>query len=137
MSASLARSESRPADPGSWIRHFGEHAAWSNATLICKGMAPYGVVALGEIDRIGARLKGREGDSAAWRDEWCKMAAHVERLAEEADKAGHRMTAGHYFLRAGNYYYTGERMVPPGEEKLAIYRKALRCYRAGLERRHP
>ncbi len=33
-------------------------------------------------------------------------------------------------------YYTGERMVPPGDLKLELYRKSLRCSRAGLERRH-
>jgi hypothetical protein len=35
------------------------------------------------------------------------------------------------------YYFTGERMVPPGEQKLAIYRKSLRCSQEGLKRRHP
>ena len=38
---------------------------------------------------------------------------------------------------AGNYYYTGERMLPPGEQKLAIYRKSLRCSQEGLKRRYP
>ena len=42
-----------------------------------------------------------------------------------------------YYLRAGNYYYTGERMVAPGEQKIAIYRRALRCYQEGLKRRYP
>src|SRR5207344_1382907 len=37
---------------------------------------------------------------------------------------------------AGNYYYTGERFVPPGEKKLDIYKKALRCFQEGLKRRH-
>ncbi|WP_161139939.1 alpha/beta hydrolase [Propylenella binzhouense] len=122
---------------GEWVAHFPRHASWSNATLICKGMAPYGAVALAEIDRIGTRLRGREGDAAAWRDEWCAMAGHVERMGDAAAAEAHDLTAGHYYLRAGNYYYTGERMVPPGPEKQAIYEKALRCYRAGLARRHP
>jgi alpha-beta hydrolase superfamily lysophospholipase len=34
------------------------------------------------------------------------------------------------------YYYTGERMVPPGEQKLGIYKKSLRCAHEGLARRH-
>ena len=29
---------------GPWIDHFGDNFLWSNATLILKGMAPYGVV---------------------------------------------------------------------------------------------
>jgi len=35
------------------------------------------------------------------------------------------------------YYFTGERMVPPGAEKTAIYRKSLRCSQEGLKRRYP
>jgi hypothetical protein len=34
------------------------------------------------------------------------------------------------------YYYTGERMVVPGEQKLDLYRKSLRCAHEGLKRRH-
>ena len=40
------------SDRGSWINHFPGNFLWSNATLIIKGMAPYGVVALEEIDRV-------------------------------------------------------------------------------------
>ena len=50
---------------------------------------------------------------------------------------GTHATAGNYYLRAGNYYYTGERMVPPGEQKTDIYRKSLRCSQEGLKRRYP
>jgi dipeptidyl aminopeptidase/acylaminoacyl peptidase len=46
-------------------------------------------------------------------------------------------TAGNCYLRAGNYYYTGERFISPGPEKRASYMKALRCYQEGLRRRHP
>ena len=35
---------------GNWIHSFPEQYQWSNATLVTKGMAPYGAVALGEID---------------------------------------------------------------------------------------
>ncbi len=40
-------------------------------------------------------------------------------------------------MRAGNYYYSAERFIPPGEEKLAMYRKALRCYQGAMARLHP
>jgi dienelactone hydrolase len=111
---------------------------WSNATLVCKGMAPYGAVAPGEIDAICARLAERgSADPDAWWQEWCAGADKNERLAEAAAKEGRDATAGGHYLRAGNYYYTGERFVPPGDRKLEIYKKALRCYREGLGRRHP
>src|SRR5262249_59853481 len=65
------------------------------------------------------------------------VAERVERAGDKAAAEGKSATAGNCYLRAGNYYYTGERMVPPGEQKLGIYRKALRCYQEGLKRRNP
>ena len=125
------------ATQGNWIDHFPGNFTWSNATLVCKGMAPWGAVALEEIDRIGERLKARARDPDAWWQEWSAMAAKLEQTADAAAAEGRHFTAGNYYIRAGNYYFTGERMVPPGEQKLAIYRKALRCFHAGLERRYP
>ncbi len=122
---------------GTWIDHFPGNFMWSNAILVCKGMAPYGAVAVGEIDGICERLAARGmGDPDAWWQEWCSMAEKNEELADAAAVDGRDFTASDHYLRAGNYYYTGERFVPPGERKLAIYRKALRCYREGLKRRN-
>ncbi len=119
---------------GFWIDHFPGNFLWSNAALACKGMAPYGVVAMDEIDRIAECLKPRQGEPHAWQEEWCAMAAQVEKNADAAAARGNDRTAGNYYLRAGNYYYTGERFIPPGEEKSAVGRKAYRCYQAGLSR---
>lgn len=121
---------------GVWIDHFPGNFLWSNAALACKGMAPYGAVALDEIDRIAERLKPRQGEPQAWQEEWFAMAARLEQSADTAAAAGRDMTAGNYYLRAGHYYYTGERFIAPGEEKCAAGRKAYRCYHAGLKRRH-
>ena len=122
---------------GTWIDQFPGNFMWSNATLVCKGMAPYGAVAVGEIDRIAARLTARGmGDADAWWQEWCATAEKNEKIADAAAAEGRDLTAGDHYLRAGNYYYTGERFVPPGDEKLDIYKKALRCYQEGLKRRH-
>ncbi len=123
--------------PSNWIHSFPQNFQWSNAALVCKGMAPYGAVALGEIDWVVQRLHERESEEHAWWEEWCAVAERIERSGDEAAAAGHHATAGNYYLRAGTYYYTGERMVPPGEQKLGIYRKALRCYQEGLKRRNP
>jgi alpha-beta hydrolase superfamily lysophospholipase len=120
-----------------WIHSFPQNYQWSNATLITKGMAPYGAVALGEIDEIVMRLHQRADEPHAWWEEWCAMAARVEKFADEAAAAGHHASAGNYYLRAGMYYFTGERMVPPGEQKTGIYRKSLRCSQEGLKRRYP
>lgn len=122
--------------PGNWIDSFPENYQWSNATSVTKGMAPWGAVALGEIDEIVQRLHTRAREPHAWWEEWTAMASKLERKADAAAAEGRQATAGNYYLRAGMYYYTGERMVPPGEQKTGIYRKSLRCAHEGLKRRH-
>ena len=121
-----------------WTDSFPGNFQWSNATLVCKGMAPYGAVALEEIECICERLRARgPQDAEAWPQEWCAEAERLERLADAAAGVGLEATAGNLYLRAGNYYYTGERFVPLGAKKLATYEKALRCFHEGLKRRHP
>jgi dienelactone hydrolase len=120
-----------------WIAEFPGNFVWSNAALVTKGMAPYGAVALGEIDEICQRLRGRQGEPDAWRQEWCALGARLEAVADKAAAEGRQMTAGNYYLRAGMYYFTGERFVPPGDLKRQLGRKALDLQHAGLRRRHP
>jgi alpha-beta hydrolase superfamily lysophospholipase len=126
---------------GTWVETFPGNLRWSNATQIVKGMVPWSATAAGQIDRVGQRMQVRlaagEDQDRVWREEWCAMAEWCEKQADLAAAEGRQLTAGNFYLRAGNYYYSGERFVPPGAEKMAIYHKALRCYRAGLERRHP
>ncbi len=121
----------------SWIHSFPGNFVWSNAALVTKGMAPYGAVALGEMDEVCERLKHRQNEGDAWREEWCALGARLESEAVAAAAEGREMTAGNYYLRAGMYYFTGERFVPPGEDKRALGRKALDCQQAGLRRRYP
>src|SRR5580692_153944 len=120
-----------------WTDHFAGNFSWSNATMVTKGMAPYGVIALGEIERIGEQLAARQDEPDAWWQEWCAMGDHVAGMADEAAARGRQFTAGDYYMRAGYYYYTGERMVYPGELKTKIYDKAIRAFNAGFARRYP
>src|SRR5437773_8023863 len=122
---------------GAWIEQFPGNLTWSNAALVTKGMAPYGAVAHGEINEVCEKLKARQGEADAWREEWCAMAGRLERTADTAAAEGRKLTAGNCYLRAGMYYFTGERFVVPGEEKREIGRKALECQHAGLRRRYP
>jgi alpha-beta hydrolase superfamily lysophospholipase len=119
-----------------WISEFPGNFVWSNAALVTKGMAPYGAVALAEIDEVCERLRPRQGELDAWREEWCSMGQRLEAVATAADAEGHAMTAGNYYLRAGMYYFTGERFVPPGDLKQQIGTKAIECQHAGLGRRY-
>jgi dipeptidyl aminopeptidase/acylaminoacyl peptidase len=120
-----------------WIDHFPENFTWSNAMLVTKGMAPYGAVALEEIERIAERLRSRRDDPDAWWLEWSAMAARLEAHADTLAAQGKQLTAGNYYIRAGNYYFTADRPVPPGERKIGLYRKALHCFHRGFERRFP
>jgi len=120
-----------------WITHFPGNFMWSNATLVTKGMAPYGAVALGEIDEICQRLMSRQDEPHAWWEEWSAMAARLEAVADSAEAEGRRLTAGNYYLRAGMYYFTAERFISPGPEKLEMGQKAIECCTNGILRRYP
>jgi dienelactone hydrolase len=123
-----------------WPVTFPGNLRWSNATQIVKGMVAYGAAAMAEIDLITQRLRARSGEAdldRAWMEEWSKEADRVAKIGDEADAAGNSITAGNQYMRAGNYYYSAERFIPPGDEKLAIYRKALRCYQGAMARLHP
>src|SRR6266540_3235077 len=129
-----------PAEPRSWAVQFPDNLRWTNAMQIVKGMAPYAAVAMDEVDRVGRRLEGRAGEAdldQVWREEWAAMADRVAAVADKAAAEGRQITAGHHYMRAGNYYYSAERFIPPGAEKMAMYRKALRAYQAAMERLHP
>jgi dienelactone hydrolase len=123
-----------------WPVTFPGNLRWSNAMQIVKGMVAYGAAAMAEIDLITQRLKARSGEAdldKAWKEEWSKEADRVAKIGDEADADGRAITAGNQYMRAGNYYYSAERFIPPGEEKLAMYRKALRCYQGAMARLHP
>ena len=120
-----------------WTDEFPGNFVWSNAALVTKGMAPYGAVALAEIDEVCERLRARQGDHAAWAAEWSAMGERLERVAVAAAAEGRDLTAGNYYLRAGMYHFTGERFIPPGAEKTRLGKKALECQHAGLRRRYP
>jgi dipeptidyl aminopeptidase/acylaminoacyl peptidase len=122
---------------GTWVTQFPGNFVWSNAVLVTKGMAPYGAVALGEIDEVCERLKDRQHEPDAWQEEWCRMGTRLEKLGDAAEAAGHRMSAGNAYLRAGMYYFTGERFIYPGETKREVGRKSIELQTKGLVRRYP
>src|SRR5205085_2892727 len=121
----------------SWTDQFPGNFMWSNATLVTKGMAPYAAVALAEIEAVCEKLKARESEPHAWWEEWCAMASHIERQALANEAAGRKLTAANYYLRAGMYYFTGERFITPGDQKREIGRKAIECQTKGILGRHP
>ena len=122
---------------GPWIDHFGDNFLWSNATLILKGMAPYGVVALEEIDRVCERLRGRPKRSEGLAGRVARDGPQLESRGEAAVAKGHKISAGDYYLRAGIYHYNAERFITPGPEKRAQAEKAYHCWHTGIRLREP
>ena len=125
---------------GPWIDHFGDNFLWSNATLIIKGMAPYGVVALEEMDRACEKLRARQGESdrgKAWNEEWSALGALIEKRGDEALAKGHKISAGDYYLRAGIYHYNAERFLQPGPEKKEQGARAYKAWHQGIRLRYP
>jgi len=127
-------------DCGNWVETFPGNLRWSNAMQIVKGMVPWAAAAMGEIDVVIQRLRAREHDGnpdRAWKEEWAAMGDKIAAIADAAAGERREITAGNNYMRAGNYYYSAERFIPPGVDKMAMYDKALRCYRAALKRLYP
>ena len=125
---------------GPWIDHFGDNFLWSNATLILKGMAPYGVVSLEEIDRCCEKLRARQGEAdrgKAWFEEWRAIGDLIEKRGDEALAKGRKITAGDYYLRAGIYHYNAERFISPSPEKRAQCAHAYKVWHQGIRLRYP
>jgi len=125
---------------GPWINHFGDNFLWSNATLILKGMAPYGVVSLEEIDRCCEKLRPRWSEpdrGKAWLEEWRALGDQIEKRGDDALVKNHTITAGDYYLRAGIYHYNAERFIVPGPEKKAQCALAYKVWHQGIRLRQP
>ncbi len=120
-----------------WFEYFPGNHMWSQGMMFAIEMAPWGAAALGEVDQVGQRLRDRVGDNEAWWREWTAMAERIERFGDAAEAAGHRLTAGAYYLRAAMYYFCGERFLPPQERKFATYRRCLASFAKGVARRYP
>lgn len=120
-----------------WFQYFPRSYMWSQGVMSAIEMAPFGAAAMGEIDQVGRRLRGREGDNDAWCEEWSRMGERLEARARAEDVLGHRLTAGRWFLHAATYFGYGERYLHMGERKLSVYRRGLDCFAHGMARCHP
>jgi dienelactone hydrolase len=120
-----------------WFEYFPGNHMWSQGMMFGIEMQTWGAAAIGEIDQIGQKLRGHEGDNEKWWQEWCAMAQRIEGFGAREEALGHQLTAGAYYLRAAVYYFCGERFIAPSERKWDTYRNCLRCFRKGIERRYP
>ena len=110
--------------------YFPENYRWSHGLLIGLNMAPWGGAEIGEVNRIGLRLKGHVGDDDAWFAEWAREARTVEARGRERIAAGHAVSGAQYLRRASAYYHVGERFLQPkSKEGLKAYMQGVQSFR--------
>jgi len=123
---------------GSWFRYFPEHYLWSQVMCGQISVAPMGGSNFQELDQIGRRLRGREGDAEAWREAWEWMADKTLARAGEEERRGHAQTSMAAYVRSAMCRYASERFVHPDDPRKAeSYRKLLPHYEKGMKHRVP
>ncbi|HEX6002546.1 MAG TPA: prolyl oligopeptidase family serine peptidase [Burkholderiales bacterium] len=113
-----------------YFMYFPGNYRWSAAFINIMGSIAYGGAEIGELHKIGRRLKDRApDDDAAWFDACIEVADGVRNYAERWDKSGHRYAAAHAYLRACNYYQMGERFrTSKDKPALDAYRRGVDCF---------
>jgi dipeptidyl aminopeptidase/acylaminoacyl peptidase len=110
--------------------YFPENYRWSHGLLIGLNMAPWGGAEIGEVNRIGLRLKKCVGDDDAWFREWAREARTVEDRGRELIAGGRAKSGAQYLQRASVYYHVGERFLQPkSTEGLSAYKRGVECLR--------
>jgi len=110
--------------------YFPENYRWSHGLLIGLNMAPWGGAEIGEVNRIGLRLKNRIGDDDAWFREWAREARMVEDAGRKRIAEGFATSGAQYLHRASAYYHVGERFLQPkSKEGLDAYMRGVACFR--------
>jgi dienelactone hydrolase len=110
--------------------YFPENYRWSHGLLIGLNMAPWGGAEIGEVNRIGLRLKNRVGDDDAWFREWSREARKVEDTGRQRIAEGYTTSGAQYLHRASAYYHVGERFLQPkSKDGLDAYMRGVVCFR--------
>ena len=98
------------------------------------GKTAVGMADVGECLAAASRMTA--GDYGSWRDSWHATAERIERIADEAAKAGRRRSAGEAYLRAAEYHrasYFFERVDLTGSFLRSAWEATRRCFRAALD----
>jgi dienelactone hydrolase len=110
--------------------YFPENYRWSHGLLIGLNMAPWGGAEIGEVNRIGLRLKDKVGDDQAWFREWAREARTVEDRGRERLADGRAASGAQYLQRASAYYHVGERFLQPKDKAgMDAYMRGVHCLR--------
>lgn len=110
--------------------YFPDNYRWSHGLLIGLNMAPWGGAEIGEVHRIGLRLKSKTGYDDVWFAEWAREAKTVEDRGRACIVEGRTISGAQYLQRASAYYHVGERFLQPKNEAgLDAYMRGVRCLR--------
>jgi dipeptidyl aminopeptidase/acylaminoacyl peptidase len=110
--------------------YFPDSYRWSHGLLIGLNMAPWGGAEIGEVNRVGLRLKKCVSDDDAWFREWAREARTVENRGRERIAEGHGVSGAQYLQRASAYYHVGERFLQPkSQEGNEAYMRGVHCLR--------
>ena len=97
------------------------------------GLMQYGMCDLGEVFEVIGQLK--PNDEECWINAWSAVAQRLQTRAEEADRAGKRLTASSTYLRAATYWRASLMYFSyPGDSRLTEHAHAgSKCYARYLE----
>src|SRR5262249_46130868 len=110
--------------------YFPDNYRWSHGLLIGLNTAPWGGAEIGEVNRVGLRLRTCVGDDQAWFREWAGEARPGEDRGRERIGDGRTVSGAQYLQRASIYYHVGERFLQPKDQDgLAAYRRGVHCLR--------
>ena len=120
------------------FEYFPNNYTWSLAVMSALNRGAQ----ISEIDEACRPLKEVAGVKAllgdptqqrAWFESWMKVAERVQRLGEADEAAGHPLSAGRKYLRAGLYYLLAERMPSHKDpRRLDAYKRGIEIYKRGL-----
>ncbi len=120
------------------FEYFPNNYTWSLAVMSALNRGAQ----ISEIDEACRPLKEVAGVKAllgdptqqrAWFESWMKVSERVQRLGEADESAGHPLSAGRKYLRAGLYYLLAERMPSHKDpRRLDAYKRGIEIYKRGL-----
>src|SRR5579885_704883 len=112
------------------FNYFPDNYRWSHGLLIGLNTAPWGGAEIGEVNRIGLRLKDKVGDDDAWFAEWAREAQKVDDAGRALIAEGRTVSGAQYLQRASVYYHIGERFLQPKSEAgNAAYKRGVQALR--------
>jgi len=116
-----------------WFAYFPENYLWSILMLAPLSMTPWGWSEIGEVDRVGRRLRDHVGDNARWWQEWTAEADRIADIARTTEREGSSHSAARHWKRASCYYLIADLMRHPKDDAANdVYRKAMRAFDAAV-----